>query len=97
MRRLQSIENDQVQLEVIECDCGFHYGLDASYLEAEGDFKVICPACKTIINTEDICPEDGEGKLDECNDVCCQHDPDCDGNCDHLSGHINACMVDNFS
>ena len=96
MRRLKSIENNQVQLEVIECDCGFHYGLDASYLEQKGDFKVICPSCKLIINTADICPEDGKGRFDECNDVCCQHAEGCDGNCDHLSGHINACMVDDF-
>lgn len=58
MRRLQSVENEQVQLEVIECDCGFHYGLDATYLDQVGDFKVICPSCKTIINTADICPEE---------------------------------------
>ena len=96
MRRLQSIENSQVSLEAVECDCGFHFGLDASYLEQEGDFVVNCPSCKKVIDTADICPEDGVGTLDKCNESCLVHAPECDGNCDHLSGHINACMVDDF-
>ena len=92
MRRLKSVETIQVQLEVIECDCGYHMGIDATYLDHEGDFKVICPSCKTIINTADICPEE-VGVLDQCNDICLQHDPSCDGHCDHISGHINSCFL----
>lgn len=37
MKRLKSVENDQVQLEVMECDCGFHLGIDATYLVQVGD------------------------------------------------------------
>ena len=28
----------------------------------------------------------------ECDEDCAVHAPDCDGYCDHLEGHINACM-----
>ena len=55
MKRLKSVENDQVQLEVIECDCGYHMGIDATYLNQVGDFKTICPVCKTFIYTAEIC------------------------------------------
>lgn len=30
--------------------------------------------------------------IEECGDACCVHAPGCDGNCDHLQGHRNACM-----
>ena len=57
MKRLDSIENEQVQLEIIECDCGYHMGIDASYLINVGDFKCHCPSCDALIDTEVICPE----------------------------------------
>ena len=57
MKRLQSVENHQVELEVVECDCGFHMGVDASYLNQIGDFKMICPACKLIWDTAEILKE----------------------------------------
>ena len=56
MKRLESVENDTVQLEVIECDCGYHMGIDATYLDQVGDLHIECPACHTPIHTEDICP-----------------------------------------
>jgi hypothetical protein len=58
MKRLNSIENDQVQLEVIECDCGFHIGLDATFIDQVQDFKINCPSCKAIIDTAIILTED---------------------------------------
>jgi hypothetical protein len=57
MKRLDSIETDQVQLEVIECDCGFHVGLDFSYLDQVGEIYFKCPNCDTVIDTAEICPE----------------------------------------
>jgi len=57
MKRLDSVENDTVQLEVIECDCGYHMGIDATFLIREGDFHAKCPACFRIINTAEVCPE----------------------------------------
>ena len=57
MIRLESIEAGEVSLEVIECNCGFHIGLDASYLIQVDDIEIDCPSCGRHINTEVICPE----------------------------------------
>ena len=58
MKRLKSVENEQVQLEIVECDCGFHLGVDATYLDQVGDFVIRCPSCLTQINTACVFPED---------------------------------------
>lgn len=50
MKKLKSIETDQYSLEVYECDCGFHIGLDFSYIDSIGDVCVLCPNC-----SENIC------------------------------------------
>jgi len=60
MKRLDSVENDKVQLEVIECDCGYHMGVDATYLDQVGDFVTWCPSCGRKIDTKEICPESVE-------------------------------------
>lgn len=57
MRRLPSIETDIIQLEVVECDCGYHMGIDATFLVEVGDLKIPCPSCGAIIDTEVVCPE----------------------------------------
>ena len=57
MKRLNGVENEQVQLEVIECDCGFHIGIDATYLDQVGDVLLNCPSCLALIDTSVICPE----------------------------------------
>ena len=56
MKRLDSIETDKVQLEVVECDCGYHMGIDATYLDQKGDFVTRCPSCNRAIVTSEICP-----------------------------------------
>jgi len=61
MRRLQSIETDTVQLEVGECDCGYHFTADATYLVQIGDFHFHCPACGKVIDTATIFPADSLG------------------------------------
>jgi hypothetical protein len=43
--RLSDIETDEVQLEVIECNCGYHIGFDATFAEQVDTASVICPAC----------------------------------------------------
>ena len=58
MKRLDGIENGTVSLEVGECDCGYHFGVDATYLLQVGDFRFPCPSCKTIIDTAVFFPED---------------------------------------
>lgn len=57
MKRLESVENEQVQLEVIECDCGYHMGIDFTFLDQVGDFVTKCPSCGKEIKTENIVPE----------------------------------------
>jgi hypothetical protein len=61
MKRLESVENDIVQLEVVECICGYHMGIDATYLDQVGDFVTRCPSCDREIDTSLVIPEDMEG------------------------------------
>ena len=58
MKRLPSAVADSFQLEVVECDCGFHMGIDATYLDQVGDVQVLCPVCEQVWNTADVIPED---------------------------------------
>lgn len=39
------VETDDVILEVYECECGFHLGIDATYLEQVTPVKIKCPSC----------------------------------------------------
>ena len=48
---VQSVENDKFTLDVFECKCGFHMGIDSSYLEQVEDVKIACPSCGEIIDT----------------------------------------------
>lgn len=51
---IESIDTDKVELEVYECDCGFHLGIDATYLEQVSDcVKIKCPACGATIEAEE--------------------------------------------
>lgn len=56
MKRLDSAQHEIAELEVIECDCGYHMGIDATYLDQVGDFKTLCPACNKVIDTKEVCP-----------------------------------------
>jgi|AntRauTorcE11897_2_1112592.scaffolds.fasta_scaffold44713_2 hypothetical protein len=50
-KELNSIENDQYTLLVFECQCGYHMGIDATYVEQVRDVTTKCPSCDTIITT----------------------------------------------
>jgi len=40
-------------LEVYECDCGFHLGVDATYLEqVTSSVEILCPSCGKAIKVE---------------------------------------------
>jgi len=56
-KRLESAQHPIAELEVVECDCGYHMGIDSTYLDQVGDFKTKCPSCKAIIDTAVVCPE----------------------------------------
>lgn len=64
MKRLRSVETDKVQLEVGECDCGYHFGVDATYLTGviDSDFTFNCPNCGAEIDTSKLFPEDPKPK-----------------------------------
>jgi len=53
---IESIETSKTSLEVYECACGYHMGIDSSYLEqVEEDTSLECPSCG-----EEITPEQTE-------------------------------------
>lgn len=56
MKRLNSVRNSECELEVVECDCGFHLGIDATYLDQVEDCVVNCPACDSTIDTSEVFP-----------------------------------------
>ena len=58
MKRLFGLEREDVELEIGECDCGYHFGVDATYLEQVKDFKFRCPACGRVIDTRILFVED---------------------------------------
>jgi hypothetical protein len=51
MKMLKPVETDQYSLEVIECNCGYHMGLDSTFLEQVGEIITICPSCGIQIET----------------------------------------------
>ena len=57
MKRLPSVETDIVVLEIGECDCGYHFGIDATFMEQVGDFTFHCPSCDKLIDTAIVFPE----------------------------------------
>jgi hypothetical protein len=56
MKRLPSVETELVSLEVGECDCGYHFGIDVTFLEDVGDFTFRCPSCDKCIDTAIVFP-----------------------------------------
>lgn len=51
VKQLKSISDDTVVLEVYECICGFHLGIDATYLDQVTDVKLPCPVCGAMFDT----------------------------------------------
>lgn len=42
-------ETDRYELEVFECiKCGYHFGIDGSFLQQEGQVEQPCPSCGVI-------------------------------------------------
>ncbi len=51
MKYIETVSTETVELEVIECSCGFHIGIDGTYLDQVGDIKMECPSCQATIDT----------------------------------------------
>ncbi len=47
---LEPSEYDKTELEIIECGCGFHLGLDASYLLQVDGIDIECPSCGQVLS-----------------------------------------------
>ena len=43
------VETDRFVLEVYECVCGFHLGVDATYLEQVDAIIIVCPSCEEVL------------------------------------------------
>jgi hypothetical protein len=37
------------ELETVECTCGYHMGVDATYLDQVGTAKIPCPSCGRML------------------------------------------------
>lgn len=53
-KQLDSIETEQVSLIVVECQCGYHMGIDFSYVDQVRDVVIPCPSCKNKIDTSTL-------------------------------------------
>lgn len=51
---MKLVSIDKCEIDIVECDYGYHIGLDVTYLDQVGDFIAKCPACNKMIKTEDI-------------------------------------------
>jgi len=45
VKYIESLSGALCELEVVECGCGYHLGVDASYLEQVGSIETKCPSC----------------------------------------------------
>ena len=57
MKQLKSAESNKYSLEVVECDCGFHLGIDSTWLEQSSNsagFELPCPACNSPIPVDQL-------------------------------------------
>ncbi len=50
--KIGEVETEKFVLEVWECKCGFHLGIDSTYLDQVGLVTITCPSCSTLISIE---------------------------------------------
>ncbi len=50
-KRIGNATTKKYELEVGECECGYHFGVDFTYTDQCGDFGFQCPACEKTIDT----------------------------------------------
>lgn len=54
MKRIGEIETERYTLTIYECECGFHIGLDNTYMDQVEGILIVCPACGEDIDTDFI-------------------------------------------
>ncbi|KKN26571.1 hypothetical protein LCGC14_0873390 [marine sediment metagenome] len=57
-----------VELVVVECGCGFHIGLDHTFLDQVGTTDVVCPSCGVRLSLEPDCWPCGKLMREEAED-----------------------------
>ena len=60
MQILESLTGEKSSIEVYECGCGYHMGVDASYLDRVENIEACCPSCGSMISTADDEDENSE-------------------------------------
>ena len=49
LKKLIDVDQHGYILDVWECECGFHIGIDSTYLEQVAGVAIPCPSCTRII------------------------------------------------
>ena len=55
-KHIGNCETEDYSLEVYECECGFHLGVDATYLDQVGDVVISCPSCSQYLHSDGLYP-----------------------------------------
>ena len=42
---ITTFENNKCSVEIVQCVCGYHMGIDATYIEQVDGINTECPAC----------------------------------------------------
>lgn len=57
MKWLKSVDDGQIEMEIFECQCGYHLGVDSTYLQQVDDIRTACPSCDRIIDSQSLMKE----------------------------------------
>ena len=69
---IENYESDKVSMEIVECvGCGYHLGIDSTFLEQVGDINTTCPSCAEHIyygrdDTSDLTCNECASDVDLC-------------------------------
>ena len=47
-------ENEFCTMDIYKCSCGFHIGLDSTYIDQISEIEIECPNCNKMIATHEI-------------------------------------------
>lgn len=60
MKYIGDVDNDRFSLEVYACECGFHIGIDATYIDQVDKVIMKCPGCQSELDTSTAFKEELE-------------------------------------
>ena len=53
IKHLYNIQTEVAHLDIYECGCGFHFGLDSTYIDQIEDLETECPKCQKEKNEDE--------------------------------------------